>query len=328
MAGLNVDIDIGSKLTALAGAWTEFTDAQFARAVQFSLTGVGIDAVNKWRRVAPSVMDRPTKFTVDAVRYEVDKALLNSIQTVDQASARIFVRDQASPYMKYGFGYQHRAPGDVGIEGWFADQGQIYLPSAQGLAKAEGMHPYANGNYSGRQVNEIAAKLAAGYQRNTAITTKGSASWGVFEINRGQPDPAHLGVGIHARPPRTVEMQARVRQRQRADRTRFAETVDSKGRKTSKKDRRNWVNRYSLLGQTRTEFTAAGGRQVNVTKVVNQDTPRLLFVTKQEGVEYRPVLTPSWQEVMDQAAETLADLMANELADKMEHLTRKALGGR
>lgn len=43
----------------------------------------------------------------------------------------------------------------------------------------------------------------------------------------------------------------------------------------------------------RTQFTAAGGRQVDAPKVVNLDVPRMVFVTKQEGVDYRAYLTPS-----------------------------------
>lgn len=66
---------------------------------------------------------------------------------------------------------------------------------------------------------------------------------------------------------------------------------------------------------------------MDVPRVVNLDVPRLLFITREEGVEYKPYLSPSWDDCMRQAAETLPDRMANELADKLEHLTRKALGG-
>ena len=130
--------------------------------MQFSFTGVGIDAVNRWRRVAPALMDRPVKETLDGVRYEVDKALLNSIQTVDQASARIFVKDRPSTWMMFGFGEGHRAAGDIGIEAWFPNQDQIYLPNQMGLEKTAGIRPNAYGNLSGRQVKALASQMAAG----------------------------------------------------------------------------------------------------------------------------------------------------------------------
>ena len=122
MAGLNTNVDIGSKLSALADAWDEFSDRDFARAVQFSLTGVGIDAVNRWRRAAPSLFDRPTNWTLKGVRYDVDRATLASIQTADEASARVYVLPDQSSVLKFGFGESHR---HVGIEAWFSSQDKI-----------------------------------------------------------------------------------------------------------------------------------------------------------------------------------------------------------
>ena len=191
----------------LAGAWEEFSVRDFARAVQFSLTGVGIDAVNRWRRAAPGLFDRPVKETLDGVRYEVDNALLNSIQTADQASARVFVKDRASTWMKFRFGEGHRAAGDVGIEAWFPNQDKVYIPVEDGLSRTQNIRPDAYGNYSGRAVKKLAGQLAAGYSRNTT----GNSKWGVFEIKAGERDPAGLGVGIHARPARGTAVVHRER---------------------------------------------------------------------------------------------------------------------
>lgn len=115
MAGLNTNVDIGTKLASLAGAWEEFSDRNFARALQISQTGVGIDAVNRWRRAAPSLFDRPTDSTLKGVRCDVDRAAFAAIQTADEASARIYVLPDQSSVLKFGLGEGHRAAGDVGI---------------------------------------------------------------------------------------------------------------------------------------------------------------------------------------------------------------------
>ncbi|WP_449410045.1 hypothetical protein [Methylobacterium komagatae] len=298
MAGLNVQLNIGAKVAALAGGWVDFTEREFAREFQFSLTGVGIDAVNRWRRAAPDVMDHPTQWILQGVRYEVDRAALASIERVDQAHATVFVQPDRTPIMKYGFGETHRPGGDVGIEGWFANQNQIYLPVEDNLAKTAGIRPNAYGNLSGRQVKALASQMAGGYQRNVTANSR----WRPFEIKPGDCDPARLGVGIHMAPPRGLATKHRER-----------------------------LKRKMAAGKAevpRTQFTATGGRQVDVPKVVNLDVPRMVFVTTQEGVSYELYLTPSWEECMTAAAETLADRMAVGLADKMEHAARKALGGR
>lgn len=298
MAGLNVKLDLGPKVEAIAAGWTEFTERQFSRSLQFSLTGVGIDAVNRWRRAAPGVMDHPTPWILNGVRYEVDRSRLSSVETVDQAFAVVSVLPEQSTVMKYGFGEGHRAPGDVGIEGWFDNQRQIYLPVQSGLEKGAGIRPNAFGNYSGRQVKALAQQLAMGYQRNVTASSR----WRPFEIRRGDPDPARLGVGIHMAPPR--------------------------GREDEHRERRKRKIRAGKASARTTEFQDASGRDVVVPKVVNLDRPRMAFVTRQEGVEYEPYLTPSWEECMEAAAETLADRMAIELADKLEHAAKKAMGGR
>ncbi|GJE47295.1 hypothetical protein GOFOIKOB_0316 [Methylobacterium tardum] len=172
MAGLNVNLDLASKVNAIAEGWTEFTERDFARALQFSLTGVGIDAVNRWRRAAPGVMDHPTPWILNGVRYDVDKSRLASIQTVDQAVAVVRVLPDRSAVMKYGFGEGHRPAGGVGIEGWFENLSQIYLPVQSGLERGAGIRPNAFGNYSGRRVKALAQQFAAGYQRNVTASSK------------------------------------------------------------------------------------------------------------------------------------------------------------
>ena len=176
MAGLSSNVDIGAKLASLAGAWEEFSVRDFARAVQFSLTGVGIDAVNRWRRAAPGLFDRPVKETLDGVRYEVDNALLNSIQTADQASARVFVKDRASTWMKFGFGEGHRAAGDVGIEAWFPNQDKVYIPVEDGLSRTQNIRPDAYGNYSGRAVKKLAGNSRPAIRATRRAIRSGACS--------------------------------------------------------------------------------------------------------------------------------------------------------
>ena len=95
--------------------------------------------------------------------------------------------------------------GDVGIEGFFADQSKLYLPVESGLREA-GIRPNAKGQFKGRDIKRIAGAITSGYR-----TTGGARFAGVFEIKPGEPDPARLGVGIHSRPMRGLAMQARER---------------------------------------------------------------------------------------------------------------------
>lgn len=166
------------------------------------------------------------------------------------------------------------------------------------MAKAAGIRPNAYGNLSDRQVKSLASQMAAGCQRNvTANSTRRP-----FKIKPGDRDPARLGVGIHMAPPRGLA----IKHRERLKRKMAAGTAEA----------------------PRTQFTAAGGRQVDVSKVVNLDVPRMVFVTKQEGVSYKPYLTPSSAGVHGGGRRDPADRMAVGLADKMGHAARRALSGR
>lgn len=140
------------------------------------------------------------------------------------------------------------------------------MPVADGLSRTQDLRPNAYENYS-RAVKKLAAQLAGGYSCNTA----GKSGWGVFEIKAGECDPAGLSVGIHARPARGTAVVHRER-----------------------------LKRKIKAGATtpRTQFTAAGGRTVDVPRVVNLDVPRLLFITREEGVEYEPYLSLSWNDCM------------------------------
>lgn len=71
-----------------------------------------------------------------------------------------------------------------------------------------------------------------------------------------------------------------------------------------------------------TEFTRRDGTEVTVPKVVNNDVPRLLFLSAPRA-KMKPVATKSWQRAMDEAAETMPDRLARELTDRLEHMARK-----
>ena len=71
-----------------------------------------------------------------------------------------------------------------------------------------------------------------------------------------------------------------------------------------------------------TAFTRKDGTEVTVPKVVNNDAPRLLFLSAGEA-HMTPVATPSWQRDMDAAAETMPDRLAEELTKRLEHMAHK-----
>ena len=68
-----------------------------------------------------------------------------------------------------------------------------------------------------------------------------------------------------------------------------------------------------------TTFSRRNGQSVTVPKVVNADVPRLVFLRTPKA-EYKPVASPSWDRAMQRAADTMADRLAAELADRLDHL--------
>ena len=327
MAGLAVKVDLARAVREAQAEFERFGLDRFPRAVQFAPTGVAIEATNRFREDIPTIWHAPNRATRDALRYVVDKDLLGKVVSVGEAKADVFVQDMQSMWLKFSFGDgpQRREPGDVGIEAYFGDQASIRIPVNSNLKHTGLASPGANGKLPGRDAKRVAELAAAGYTRNTFGSTKGSASWGVFEVKPGDAAMGRgfiTGPGIYARPPRGVEDRVRVRVRDKMDRTKRAPRVDSQGREIKVKDRRNPENRYSLLGAPTTTFTRGNGSSVTVPKVVNLDTPRMLFLSTPEA-EYQPAATESWTREMLKAAESMGDRLAAELADRLDHLAKK-----
>lgn len=302
MSGLAVRFDIGGAVRDAQRAFEEFGVDRLPRAIQFALTGVVMDGVNRWRKSIDSVFDHPNRATRDGVRYTVDKDLLGKITSVGEASAAVFVMDLPSTWMKYSFGdgVQTRLPGDVGVEAYFADQTLLKIPSASAISYTGLGKAGAGDKVPSRDARNIARLAARGYQRNTGKpgATAGSARWGVFEVKPG--DKALSGwtdsPGIWARPHRVVAAVGRQK---------IAKAIKA-GRRSA----------------PTTEFSRRNGTAVTVPKVVNNDVPRLLFLSAPQA-KMKPVATPSWQKAMDDAAATLPDRLARELTDRLEHLARK-----
>ncbi|MGW9821928.1 hypothetical protein ACUXK4_004517 [Methylorubrum extorquens] len=292
MTGLAVDIRVREAVEAVQGAFEEFGERAFARAVQYSLNRVVIEGVNRFRDRMPIELRHATPFTLKAVRYELDKSRLSAVSNLDDIASAAFVLPLQSTWLKYALGEERRPGGDVGIEAYFPNEHQIYLPNEDGLQASFGVRPNAAGNYKAADMRLIGRALAAGYDRNTSY----GGRWGAFEIKRGDRDAARLGVGVHARPPRGLAIHGRERLK---DKMRRGKAV-----------------------APRTQFTAAGGRQVDVPTVVNMDRPRLLFLTQPDAT-YKPELTPSWEDEMKRAAFRIGDYLEEELIEKMEHAIAK-----
>lgn len=327
MAGLSVKMDVAGAVRDAASAFEAFGVDRFPRAVQFALTGVAVDAVNRFRADIPNIWHTPNKATRDAMRYVVDKDLLGRVASVGEASAAVFVQDLASTWLKFGFGdgVNTRTPGDVGIEAYFCDQNSIRVPINDNLRRTGLGSPTAGGKLPGKDAKRIARLAAAGYKRNTGGATKAGASWGVFEVKPGDAAMNRgfiTGPGIYARPPRGVEEVNCSRVRDKMDRKKRAPRFNSKGEEIRVKDRRNMENRYSLTSAPTTTFTRGNGSSVTVPRVVNLDTPRMLFLSTPKA-EYQPDASPSWSRAMEAAAATMADRLASELTDRLEHLARK-----
>lgn len=245
-----------------------------------------VDGVNRFRREMPIALRHANAFTLRGVRYDLDRQRLANVDSVDDVKAAAVIQPLQSVWLKYAFGEERRPGGDVGIEAFFPNHDQVYLPVASGLA-TQGIRPNASGNYRASDMRMLGKAMAAGYQRNTEY----GGRWGLFEIKVGARDPARLGVGVHARPPRALAMQSRER-----------------------------LKRKVRDGKAKAPFTTfqrRDGTPVTVPRVVDEDIPRLLFRTRPDAT-YRPTLTPSWETSLTKAAESMGDYFLSELADKMQ----------
>lgn len=113
------------------------------RALQFSLNDVGMDAVRRFRDRMPAVLDRPNPWTLKGLQYDVDKDLLNSIWSIGEARASVYLDGPQSVSLKYLFGYgaQTRQPGDVGLAAE-----SIYVPFGDNIKLTQGVSPNKYGN--------------------------------------------------------------------------------------------------------------------------------------------------------------------------------------
>lgn len=91
MSGLAVKIDIAGTVREAQAAFEKLGVDRFPRAVQFALTGVAIEATNLFRKEIPHVWHSPNRATRDALRYVVDKDLLNRVVSIGDAKASVFV---------------------------------------------------------------------------------------------------------------------------------------------------------------------------------------------------------------------------------------------
>lgn len=295
-------VDVARAVREAQAAFESFGLDRFPRAVQFSLTGVVVDGVNRWRRSIDTTFDHPNKATRDGVRYTVDKDLLGKVTTVGDASAAVFVLPLASTWLKYSFGNgaNTRLPGDVGIEAYSADQTLLKIPNPAAISYTGLGHPGAGDKVPSRDVKAIARLAARGYQRNTGSPgmTAGSAHWGTFEVKPG--DKALAGwthvPGIWARPPRVVAAVGRKRTARAVKAGRMAAPT--------------------------TEFTRRNGTEVSVPRVVNNDVPRLLLPSAPQA-QLQPKATPTCERAMEDAAATMPERLARELTDRLEHAARK-----
>lgn len=301
MSGLGVRIDVAGAVRDAAAEFERFAADRFPRAVQYALTGVVIDGANRFRRDIPNIWDAPNKSTRDALHYTVDRDLLNRVASVGEAQATVFVQDLPSIWLKYSFGSgpQTRTGGDVGVEAYFGNQTSVRVPVGSNLKHTGLGSLSAAGKVLARDARNIARLTAAGYTRNTAGSTKGSARWGAFELKASDTHRQHGFYdrpGLYARPPCVVA---------------------AIGRKTVAKAIKERRRTAPL-----TSFTRASGKTVTVPKVVNADAPRMLFLSTPK-VEYQPNATLSWERAIEAAAATMADRLAQELTDRLEHRARR-----
>ncbi|MGU3466422.1 hypothetical protein ACLBXO_16370 [Methylobacterium sp. C33D] len=75
---------------AVTDEFAEFGEKALPRAMQFSVNGVAIDAVRRFRERMPAILDRPNGWTMDGLAYTADKEALSKITSLGQVKATIF----------------------------------------------------------------------------------------------------------------------------------------------------------------------------------------------------------------------------------------------
>ncbi|OYX00223.1 MAG: hypothetical protein B7Z14_09690 [Bosea sp. 32-68-6] len=284
--GLRIGLDIRAACEAVAEEFAIFGEQALPRAAQFSINGVAMDAARRFRARVPVLIDRPTQKTLDGiVLYELDRAALSTIRSVDQVQASIKVGPLVSIWMKhfFGAGPQKREPGDVGLA-----QDAIWVPFWNNITVTQGVRPDRHGNVPQGFVGRIKREIKAGASGNGK-----DGQWRVWE------GPFTVkGVtrqSIVAAPPRKKLRRRRGEEADFADGTR--EFIDNDGRR----------------------------RVVPVVKPIRNakdgaksETPRVLFV-EVDHAEYPNLLEAAWQESSAKAAESFGARLDKELDEKWRH---------
>jgi hypothetical protein len=311
--GFDLDIDLSSAVKRYSEAFEEYGTRAFPRAVQFALTGVSIDAADRFRKAMPAVLDRPVPWVIRGVASV--KADLN-VARLDEVSSAIKIRPDQSAILKYQMGLtdQVRRPGDVGLA-----ERDVWIPVPDNIRKVTGTR-LQQGNVPSGTASAIKSRMAEKppaipYQKFGARLKKGRLGmstvefgmqtrirdaearrkreayqkrWGVFEGEikvHGQPVKAVIG-----RPPRTTWDKASADAR-----------LAFKSRNPGAETRSGFLDRR------------AHGR--SVPQMVPVDTPRILFILKARAT-YQPVLQPAWTAAAEAAVATLPDRLEKELAEK------------
>ncbi|MCJ2023585.1 hypothetical protein [Methylobacterium sp. J-067] len=64
---VGVDIDLAGLALAVADQFAEFGEKALPRAMQFSVNGVAIDAVRRFRERMPAILERLNPWTLDRI---------------------------------------------------------------------------------------------------------------------------------------------------------------------------------------------------------------------------------------------------------------------
>lgn len=285
--GLRIGLDIRAECEAVAEEFMIFGEQALPRAAQFSINGVAMDAARRFRARVPVLIDRPTQKTLDGiVLYELDRAALSTIRSLDEVRASIQVGPLVSIWMKHFFGDkpQKREPGDVGLA-----QDAIWVPFWNNISVTQGVKPDRHGNVPQGFVGRIKREIKAGASGNGR-----DGQWRVWE------GPFTVkGVtrqSIVAAPPR----QKRKRRKRGDDGEFMDETREFTG----------------ADGRTRTVPIVRPIKNEKDSSRV--ETPRVLFV-EVDHAEYPNLLEAAWQESSAKAAESFSARLDKELDEKWRH---------
>lgn len=252
-----VDIDVAGAALAVADAFAEFGEKALPRAMQFSVNGVAIDAVRRFRQAEPAILDHPNGWTLDGIAYEADKKALSKITSLGQVKAVIYIKPEVSEYLKYQFGFEKstRRGGEIGLEGYLPSdlQQHVLVPLWQNINLTQGVYEDRFGNVPTsfmRRVRRSVTKLSTGLSDSEEAKRKresrSSSQWSMWA------GPIKLKgtmvEAIIARPPR------------KADRT-----------------------------VAKRNFMSSSRGIVNVPRVRDEDVSRILFLMAPSAT-YEPIL--------------------------------------